>query len=219
MKKYLKIVLLVIVAIILVGTFVFLYQKSRPKVVVYETLKPEVTDLQKTTVATGKVEPRDEILIKPQISGIIDEVYKEAGQAVRKGEVIAKVKVIPELGQLNSAESRVRLAEINATQAETDFSLPAVKVKQFILGMNPAPVAYAFCNGKKIKIYRAKALNEEFSGKCGEVVKADKKLIVKCGSGAIEITEIQEEGGKKLSARDFTAGRKLAVGDVLGKNV
>ena len=122
MKKYLKIVLLVIVAIILVGTFVFLYQKSRPKVVVYETLKPEVTDLQKTTVATGKVEPRDEILIKPQISGIIDEVYKEAGQAVRKGEVIAKVKVIPELGQLNSAESRVRLAEINATQADTDFS-------------------------------------------------------------------------------------------------
>ena len=122
MKKYLKIVLLVIVAIILVGTFVFLYQKSRPKVVVYETLKPEVTDLQNTTVATGKVEPRDEILIKPQISGIIDEVYKEAGQAVRKGEVIAKVKVIPELGQLNSAESRVRLAEINATQAETDFS-------------------------------------------------------------------------------------------------
>ena len=121
MKKYLKIVLLVIVAIILVGTFVFLYQKSRPKVVVYETLKPEVTDLQKTTVATGKVEPRDEILIKPQISGIIDEVYKEAGQAVRKGEVIAKVKVIPDMGQLSSAESRVRLASINLKQAQVDY--------------------------------------------------------------------------------------------------
>ena len=122
MKKYLKITLLVVIAIILVGTFVFLYQKSKPKVITYEIVKPEVTDLQKTTVATGKVEPRDEILIKPQISGIIDEVYKEAGQAVKKGEVIAKVKVIPELGQLNSAESRVRLAEINATQAETDFA-------------------------------------------------------------------------------------------------
>ena len=122
MKKYLKITLLVVIAIILVGTFVFLYQKSKPKVITYETVRPEMTDLQKTTVATGKVEPRDEILIKPQISGIIDEVYKEAGQAVKKGEVIAKVKVIPELGQLNSAESRVRLAEINATQAETDFA-------------------------------------------------------------------------------------------------
>ena len=114
MKKYVKIALLVIVALIFIGTFVFLYQKSQPKASVYTILNAEITDLKKTTVATGKIEPRDEILIKPQISGIIDEVYKEAGQKIKKGEVIAKVKVIPELGQLNSAESRVRLAEINA---------------------------------------------------------------------------------------------------------
>ena len=116
MKKYVKIALLVIVALIFLGTFVFLYQKSQPKETVYNTEKAEIADLKRTTVATGKIEPRDEILIKPQISGIIDEVYKEAGQTVKKGEVIAKVKVIPELGQLNSAESRVRLAEINAKQ-------------------------------------------------------------------------------------------------------
>ena len=132
MKKYLKITLLVIIAIILVGTFVFLYQKSKPKVIVYETLAAEVTDLEKTTVATGKVEPRDEILIKPQISGIVDEVFKEAGQSVKKGEVIAKVKVIPELGQLNSAESRVRLAEINEDQliSREDYEKGEVAVKQ-----------------------------------------------------------------------------------------
>lgn len=121
-KKYLKIALLVVVAALFIWTFVFLYQKSRPKVVVYETVIPEVTDLEKTTVATGKVEPRDEVLIKPQISGIISEIYKVAGQSIKKNEVIAKVKVIPELGTLNSAESRVRLAGINATQAETDFA-------------------------------------------------------------------------------------------------
>ena len=121
MKKFLKITLLVVLTAGIIGTFVFLWMKSRPKVVVYETVNAEITDLQKTTVATGKVEPRDEILIKPQISGIIDEVYKEAGQSIRKGEVIAKVKVIPELGQVNSAESRVRLAEINEKQAQTDF--------------------------------------------------------------------------------------------------
>lgn len=121
MKKFLKITLLIVLTAGIIGTFVFLWMKSRPKVVVYETVNAEITDLQKTTVATGKVEPRDEILIKPQISGIIDEVYKEAGQNIRKGEVIAKVKVIPELGQVNSAESRVRLAEINEKQAQTDF--------------------------------------------------------------------------------------------------
>ena len=121
-KKFLKIALLVVIAALFIWTFVFLYQKSQPKVTVYETIVPEVTDLEKTTVATGKVEPRDEVLIKPQISGIIAEVYKEAGQSVKQGEVLAKVKVIPELGQLNSAESRVRLAEINAAQAETSLS-------------------------------------------------------------------------------------------------
>ncbi|MCC8187874.1 MAG: efflux RND transporter periplasmic adaptor subunit [Bacteroides sp.] len=122
MKKYLKIGLLVLIAMIFLGTFVFLFNKSKPKVIEYETFTPEVADLEKTTVATGKVEPRDEILIKPQISGIIDKVYKEAGQTVKKDEVIARVKVIPELGELNRAESRVRLAEINAAQAETDFA-------------------------------------------------------------------------------------------------
>ena len=87
----------------------------------YQILKVTAKDLKQTTVATGKIEPRDEVEIKPQISGIISEVYKEAGQTVRKGEVIAKVKVIPELGTLNSAESRVRLAEMNGKQAETNL--------------------------------------------------------------------------------------------------
>jgi len=121
MKKFVKYGVMALIAIVFIGTFVFLYQKSLPKVTEYEVLTPELATLEKTTVATGKVEPRDEILIKPQISGIIAEVYKEAGETVKSGEVIAKVKVIPELGQLNSAESRLRLAEMNATQAENEF--------------------------------------------------------------------------------------------------
>ncbi len=121
MKKFMKIAVLVLIAAIFIGTFVFLYQKSQPEVVSYQILKAETKDLMQTTVATGKIEPRDEVEIKPQISGIIAEVYKEAGQTVQQGEVIAKVKVIPELGTLNSAESRVRLAEMNGKQAEIDL--------------------------------------------------------------------------------------------------
>lgn len=121
MKKYIKIIVLVLIALIFIGTFVFLYQKSQPKETSYNILKAETGDLTQTTVATGKIEPRDEVEIKPQISGIIAEVYKEAGQTIKKDEVIAKVKVIPELGSLNSAESRVRLAEMNGKQAEIDL--------------------------------------------------------------------------------------------------
>ena len=121
MKKFVKIALIVVIAAIFIGTFVFLYIKSQPEETVYEIVTPVIGDIEKSTVATGKVEPRDEVLIKPQISGIISEVYKEAGQPVRKGEVIAKVKVIPEMSQLNSAESRLRLAEINYKQTHQEF--------------------------------------------------------------------------------------------------
>ncbi len=121
-KKFFKVAGLLLAAFLFIWTFVFLYQKSQPEEIVYEVVTPEVADLEKTTVATGKIEPRDEVLIKPQISGIIAEVYKVSGEQIKAGEVIAKVKVIPELGQLNSAESRLRLAEISARQAETDFS-------------------------------------------------------------------------------------------------
>lgn len=121
MKKVIKWAAIIMIAAIFVGTFVFLYQKSRPKEMVYQISTVQLKDLQKSTIVTGKIEPRDEVNIKPQISGIIAELYKEPGQIVRKDEVIAKVKVIPDMSSLSSAENRVRLAEINLAQAETDF--------------------------------------------------------------------------------------------------
>ena len=130
MKKYRKLIVAVIVAVIFIGTFVFLYQKSQPTPVVYSEFTPEVKDIQKTTVITGKIEPRNEITVKPQISGIITELYKEAGDMVQQGEVIAKVKVIPDMGQLSSAEARVRLADINLKQAQVDFSREESLYKQ-----------------------------------------------------------------------------------------
>lgn len=117
MKKFFKTLLLILLAASIVITFVYLYRKTRPAVVEWEVYSVERCDIVKSTVLTGTVQPRDEILIKPQISGIIAEIYKEAGQTVREGEVIAKVKVIPDMSALSSAESRVRLAGINAEQA------------------------------------------------------------------------------------------------------
>ena len=121
MKKVISVIIAVLVALIFLGTFVFLFLNSRPKPDRYETLTPAVMDISKTTIVTGKIEPRDEVAVKPQISGIITELYKEAGQYVQAGEIIAKLKVIPDMNQLASAQSRVRLAKINAEQAKTDY--------------------------------------------------------------------------------------------------
>ena len=120
MKKYFKIVVAALVVLVFCGTFVFLYMKSKPQPAVYDEFAPKVTDISKTTVITGTIEPRDEVEVKPQISGIITEIYKEAGETVKAGEVIAKVKVIPDMSQLSSAESRVRLADVNLKQAEVN---------------------------------------------------------------------------------------------------
>jgi len=119
--KYSKLIIAIIVALIFIGTFVFLYQKSQPEPIVYNEFTTKMGDVSKTTLITGKIEPRNEVNVKPQISGIITDIYKEAGDVVKAGEVIAKVKVIPDMSQLSSAESRVRLAEINAKQAQVDY--------------------------------------------------------------------------------------------------
>jgi len=121
MKKYIKYILMALVAVIFIGTFVFLYIKSQPQPVVYDEFTLQRMNIRKTTVVTGKIEPRNEVNVKPQISGIITEILKEAGETVQQGEVIAKVKVIPDMGSLSAAQSRLRLAEINRKQAQTDY--------------------------------------------------------------------------------------------------
>ena len=121
MKKYSKLFFALIALVVFVGTFVFLWQKSLPKEIRYSEFTPQKETITKSTIITGRIEPRDEVNVKPQISGIISEIYKEAGETVKAGEVIAKVKVIPEMNQLTSAQSRVRLAEINLSQVKTDY--------------------------------------------------------------------------------------------------
>ena len=121
MKKFFRILGIVIIAAIVLGTFYMLWKKSQPKIEEFDILSVTKANIENTSVATGKVAPRDEILIKPQISGIISELRKEAGEYVKAGEIIAVVKVIPEMASLNSAESRVKVAEINNNQAKTEY--------------------------------------------------------------------------------------------------
>ena len=112
MKKFLGILLVVAFAVLVVGTGVFLWKKSQKKPVVYATASPARTDIVHKTVATGSVVPRKEILIKPQVSGIVEELHVEAGQEIERGALLAKVRVIPNMVQLSSGESRVNKARI-----------------------------------------------------------------------------------------------------------
>ena len=121
MKKVFKYIVIALIAVVLVGTFVFLYKNSKPEEIRYQEFAASKQDISRTTVLTGKIVPRNEVNIKPQINGIIAEIYKEAGQMVQQGEVIARLTVIPDMNSLSAAQSRVRLSEINLKQAQTNF--------------------------------------------------------------------------------------------------
>ncbi len=121
MKKFFRIFWISLLAIAVIGTMYFLWKKSRPVVKNYVIEEVTRGNIEKRTVATGKVEPRNEILIKPQMSGIIAEVYKEAGDKVQIGDIIAKIKVIPDMVSLNAAESRVQLAQLSFDQAKRNY--------------------------------------------------------------------------------------------------
>jgi HlyD family secretion protein len=122
MKKFLKIVIALLLIGLFVGTLYFLYSKSEEVPLVYKTTGTITTDIIKKTVATGSIVPRKEIEIKPQVSGIIDEIYVEAGQRIEKGDQIALVKIIPNMVSLNNAENRLRQAKISLENAQLDLN-------------------------------------------------------------------------------------------------
>ena len=121
MKTVLRFTLIIALVAVVIGTFFFLYQKSKPEPEVFETKNPEFATIVKKTVATGSIVPRKEIDIKPTVSGIIEELYVEPGDKVKAGDIIAKVKVIPNMLNLNNAESRLANAKISVEQAQKEY--------------------------------------------------------------------------------------------------
>ncbi len=121
MKKVFRILGIIILIGVFGGTMFFLYNKSKTKKDTYETKNPFVSNVIMKTVATGSVVPRYEIEIKPQVSGIIDELFVVAGDYITKGQVVARIKIIPDMVMLNSAETRLNRAKINHEDAKISY--------------------------------------------------------------------------------------------------
>lgn len=121
MKKFIMFFVLGLVAIIFVGTIVFLYKKSQQAPVVYTVDNPITTTIMKKTVAIGRVIPRREIEVKSQVSGVVETVYVVAGQIVKKGDILAKITLRPNMLNVNSAESQVQTAKITLENTEFEY--------------------------------------------------------------------------------------------------
>ena len=105
--------------------------------------------------------------------------------------------------------------KIRKEDCSVDFSEPAEKICRLVRAMNPEPLAFTRLHGKLVNLYFAAP--SEGSGPCGQVLRADKRgILVAAGEGAVNLTQLQFEGGKRLAAADAVNGRKVAVGDVFG---
>ncbi|MBV1922579.1 MAG: efflux RND transporter periplasmic adaptor subunit [Flavobacteriaceae bacterium] len=116
MKKTATIITLVAIVVLFTIAMIWLYSKNQEDPIVYDTKNASVETIVKKTVATGSIVPKEEVLIKPNISGIIDEIFVEAGDIIEAGDLIAKVKVVPNVSSLNSAKTNINGAR---TQVET----------------------------------------------------------------------------------------------------
>jgi HlyD family secretion protein len=211
MKKYSKLIIFAIVALIFIGTFVFLWQKSQPKEVVYNEFTPQLDSIQKTTIITGKIEPRNEVNVKPQISGIIAELYKEPGDLVKAGDVIAKVKVIPDMNQLSSAEMRVRLADINLKQAQTDFNREENLYNQKLVSADEYDKSKQALNqAKHEKLAAEDALEVIRDGVSKSNAKASSTLIRSTISGVILDIPVKV-GNSVILSNTFNDGTTIAT--------
>ena len=211
MKKYSKLIIAAIIALIFIGTFVFLWQKSQPKEIEYTEFTPKKESIQKTTIITGKIEPRNEVNVKPQISGIISELYKEPGDYVNAGDVIAKVKVIPDMGQLSSAEARVRLADINLQQAKVDFEREKNLYEQKLVSADEFDKVKKTLNQAKEEVVAAQdALQVVRDGVSQSNAKASSTLIRSTISGVILDVPVKV-GNSVILANTFNDGTTIAT--------
>ncbi len=205
--------LIIFVVLVLAGagaTLYYLKAKENQGPQKFETEQPEVRNVVLKTVANGSVQPRQEVEIKPQISGIISEIFVEAGDIIDEDQLIAQVKVVPNMVSLSNAENRMERAKIALDNATMDYD----RNKQLLDKGVIAPAEF-----QQFEIARRQSLEELNAAE-------DNLLIVKEGvarrSGGSTLTKIRstvsgmvldvpvKKGNSVIEANNFNDGTTIA---------
>lgn len=219
MKKVIRIIVLVVILAVFAATIIYLYNKSKEKPVVYKTESPFTTTIVRKTVATGSVIPRKEIEIKPQVSGIVEEIYVEAGKKVRKGDFLAKVRIIPDLVNLNNAEARVERAKIAYDDAKLNYDRQEKLYKSGVIAESEFQAAQVAYRNAKQETDAAEAnlelIREGVNKKSGKMTNT---LITSTIEGMILDVPVKV-GSSVIETNNFSPGTTIAtiadVGDMI----
>ncbi len=211
MKRVRNIFFIVVFAVIFVGGFYYLYDKSKEKDVVFETESAEYKDIIKKTVATGSVVPRQEIEIKPQESGIITEIYVEPGDNLKKGDLIAKIQIIPEMVQVNNAESQLEKAQIRFKNAELEFNRKKELYKSGVIAESVYLEEQMAYDNAKVDLQAAdnnlQLIKEGVTKKMG----AHTNTIIKATINGMVLDVPVEVGNSVIKSNTFNDGTTVAI--------
>ena len=211
MKKIIRISVLVGFLSLVIYTVYYLYQKNDEAPIKYETVQAFRTNIVKRTVATGSVVPRKEIEIKPKISGIIEKLYVEAGNKIKKGDLIAKVRVIPNMVSLNEAKSRLKRAKISFKEAEREYNRKKTLYnKKVIADAEFQTIEIKYENAKeevKTAENNLQLIKEGVSKEDGNVTNT---LVRSTISGMILQVPV-EEGNSIIESNNFNDGTTIAT--------
>jgi len=211
MKKIIKLTVFVALGVLFIYTIYYLYNKNQQKPVVFKTTQAFETDIIKKTLATGSIVPRREINIKPQVSGIIEKIFVIAGKHVSKGDMIARIKIIPNMINLANAESRIIRAKLALDNAKIDFDRFQKMFDQKMISLSEyQPYSLAFKNAKE-ELEAAEnnmALIKEGVSKLGGKVT---NTIVRSTINGMILDIPVKEGGSVIESNNFNEGTTIAT--------
>lgn len=210
MKKVFRILGIVILIGAFGGTLFFLYNKSKKKPDLFETKNPFVSNVVMKTVATGSVVPRFEIEIVPQVSGIIDELYVEAGDKITKGQVLARIKIIPDMVTLNTAETRMNRAKINFEDAKIDYERQQKLFDKNVISYEEFKNAKVSYDSSKEELTAAENNLELIKNGVTKKAKTATNTLVRSTINGMVLDVPVEVGNSVIQANTFNAGTTIA---------
>jgi HlyD family secretion protein len=197
------------IGVALLVVLIWLGKKNSKSVIEYDTEKPFKTNIVRKTVATGKVIPLEEVEIKPQISGIIDRIYVEEGARVKKGDLIAKVRVVPNEQALSSAKGRVSSAQIQISNAEISYNRNKALYEKGVISRSEFEAIELTYNQAKQDLETAKddyqIIRKGFAGSGGS---ANTNIRATTSGMILEIPV--KEGYQVIQSNNFNAGTTIA---------
>lgn len=210
MKKKVTIFVLLCIVVLFGGSLFWLYQKGKEPDVTFETETPTRQTIVKKTVATGNIVPKEEVLIKPNISGIIDKIYIEAGQQIKAGDLIAQIRVVPNVSSLQNAKNSTQSAKVDLDTQEKIYKRQKELFEKGVISANDFDNADVAYQQAKLRYSAARSDYEIVRTGTTRGLGATANTLIRSTVTGMVLDVPVKEGNQVIESNNFNDGTTIA---------